>query len=470
LLPDSRLYGKEIAYHPFNRYSIFAICTIIFVNMNPDHQTAQTLVRDSLQALRKGDRGAARRLALQASALAPESEEPWLVLVYSSPSKAAQYYLSRALQLNPASGRALAAQAWLKGQISQPAQPVEAPADGPATVAEATRPIPAGRKRSFKFSWLVVLVLAAGLVILGVSSLVSGGGLALLGLDPATPVPSATMTSTPLPSSTSTATPTSTNTPAPTSTSTATPLPTETPTPLPTETPTPLPTETPTPLPTETSTPTARATETKKPSPTAVKSTPLVNSKYVVQPGDTLSKIAQRFNVSVQTLIDANTILNPSVIFAGQVLSIPKAGTYTTASQPTEPPAPAGSSGKYKEIVIDISEQHMWAYEDQKLVFSFVVSTGTGNSTRIGTFKVLDKIPNAYSSRFNIWMPYWLGIYWSGTLENGIHGLPLLWNGVELWGNLLGQPATYGCIEARTSEIKQLYNWAEIGTPVIIRR
>jgi hypothetical protein len=65
-----------------------------------------------------------------------------------------------------------------------------------------------------------------------------------------------------------------------------------------------------------------------------------------------------------------------------------------------------------------------------------VASTGIGNSTRIGTFKVLDKIPNAYSNSFNIWMPYWMGIYYSGTLENGIHGLPKLWNGVDC-----GQPA-----------------------------
>ena len=65
-------------------------------------------------------------------------------------------------------------------------------------------------------------------------------------------------------------------------------------------------------------------------------------------------------------------------------------------------------------------------------------------------------------------MPNWMGIYYSGTIENGIHGLPLLMNGVELWGSLLGQPATPGCVEAKTSEAKKLYDWAEIGTPVKI--
>ncbi len=437
--------------------------------MDPDLNTAQLHLNQALQALKKGDRPLARRLAQQAAALAPDSEEPWLLLVYLSPAKAAQYYLSRAVQVNPAGPRVLAAQEWMKQRSGQAAAAAKSAQTGDAAVIGKTLPRAAAeRRKSFSFLWLIVLVLVAGLAFLGLSRLAGGRGLALFGVDPSTPVPSSTLTSTPLPTFTATAVPTSTYTPVPTATSTATPLPTDTATPLPTDTPTPLPTDTATPLPTETSTPMAEPTNTQEPSPTPVKSTPLVNSKYTVQRGDTLGKIAQRFSVSIQALIDANTILNPSYIYAGQVLNIPKPGTYTTASQPTEVPVSVGS-GKNKEIVIDISEQHMWAYEDKQLVFSFVVSTGTGNSTRIGTFKVLDKIPNAYSSRFNIWMPYWLGIYWSGTLENGIHGLPLLWNGVELWGSLLGKPATYGCIEARTTEIKQLYNWAEIGTPVIIR-
>lgn len=180
--------------------------------------------------------------------------------------------------------------------------------------------------------------------------------------------------------------------------------------------------------------------------------------------------IALRYNIPMQSLIAANNLANPSLIRVGQVLTIPGAGQSPGAAAATKVPAVTGPTGQGKEIVIDISEQHLYAYQNNQLVFSFVASTGIGDSTRIGTFKVLDKIPRAYSRTFNIWMPYWMGIYYSGTLENGIHGLPLLMNGVELWGNLLGRPATYGCIESKTSEIKQLYDWAEIGTPVIIRR
>lgn len=45
---------------------------------------------------------------------------------------------------------------------------------------------------------------------------------------------------------------------------------------------------------------------------------------YTVQSGDTLSAIAQKFNVALQALIDANHINNPDLIQIGQVLTIPK--------------------------------------------------------------------------------------------------------------------------------------------------
>lgn len=131
------------------------------------------------------------------------------------------------------------------------------------------------------------------------------------------------------------------------------------------------------------------------------------------------------------------------------------------------PPVVSSGGGKY--ILVDISEQHMYVYEGDTLIYSFVVSTGIGGSTRIGTFAVQSKIPNAYGSTWNIWMPNWLGIYWSHGLENGIHALPILPNGATLWAGFLGRPVSYGCVVLGTYESQLLYDWAEIGTPVEIR-
>ncbi len=132
------------------------------------------------------------------------------------------------------------------------------------------------------------------------------------------------------------------------------------------------------------------------------------------------------------------------------------------------PQAPVDtSSGKY--ILVSISQQHLWAYDNGQEVYSFVASTGIHNGTRTGTFSVLDKIPSAYGATWNIWMPSWMGIYYAGTLENGIHALPILPNGATLWEGFLGTPISYGCVVLGTYEAQELYNWADVGTPVEIR-
>ncbi len=53
--------------------------------------------------------------------------------------------------------------------------------------------------------------------------------------------------------------------------------------------------------------------------PTPVPSGPV----YIVQPGDTLTEIAQRFNVTVDALMTANNISNPNLLSAGQQVVIP---------------------------------------------------------------------------------------------------------------------------------------------------
>jgi lipoprotein-anchoring transpeptidase ErfK/SrfK len=130
---------------------------------------------------------------------------------------------------------------------------------------------------------------------------------------------------------------------------------------------------------------------------------------------------------------------------------------------------PAISYNGSKYILVDISEQHMYVYENDTLIYSFVASTGIRGSTRIGMFQVQTKLPNAYGSTWNIWMPNWLGIYYSGGLENGIHALPILPNGATLWAGFLGSPVSYGCVVLDTYDSQLLYDWADLGTPVEIR-
>jgi murein DD-endopeptidase MepM/ murein hydrolase activator NlpD len=54
---------------------------------------------------------------------------------------------------------------------------------------------------------------------------------------------------------------------------------------------------------------------------------------YVVQPGDTLSLIAQRFGTTVEALAQTNGIVNPNLIFVGQLLNVPTLQSVTPSPQ-----------------------------------------------------------------------------------------------------------------------------------------
>lgn len=67
---------------------------------------------------------------------------------------------------------------------------------------------------------------------------------------------------------------------------------------------------------------------------------------YTVQPGDTLSSIADQYGVSWQDLWQANTstVSDPNLITAGQVLNLPGSGASQSSDQAPAAPAPDTSS------------------------------------------------------------------------------------------------------------------------------
>lgn len=70
---------------------------------------------------------------------------------------------------------------------------------------------------------------------------------------------------------------------------------------------------------------------------------------YVVQPGETLYRIAHRFGVSVSALAAYNHITDPTRLSIGQVLRIPATGTKAVQSQrlPTKPAPPQTVTYRY---------------------------------------------------------------------------------------------------------------------------
>lgn len=119
-----------------------------------------------------------------------------------------------------------------------------------------------------------------------------------------------------------------------------------------------------------------------------------------------------------------------------------------------------------KNIKVDVSsEQKLYYYFDNIQIGSFPVSSGKYSTpTPKGSFRIINKHPKAWSY-FGLWMPYWMGM---GNGSFGFHELPIWPSGYREGENHLGVPVSHGCIRLGIGPAQFLYNWAEIGTPVII--
>lgn len=135
----------------------------------------------------------------------------------------------------------------------------------------------------------------------------------------------------------------------------------------------------------------------------------------------------------------------------------------------TQNPTAAGSG---KKIVVSLSRQELWVYEFDRVISIRKISSGKWSTpTPTGTFQVYNKIPNAYSKPYGLYMEWWMAFTPDGA--NGLHALPYwkLKNGGKLYEGAahIGTPVSHGCIRQTLVDAKSLYDWTPIGTPVIIQ-
>lgn len=126
-----------------------------------------------------------------------------------------------------------------------------------------------------------------------------------------------------------------------------------------------------------------------------------------------------------------------------------------------------------KYIEIDLSSQRMYLWEKGNLIADYVVSTGLYYPTPTGKFQILNKAKNAFSDIYNVWMPYWMAIYYDPKIKAyiGIHELPYWYSEGRIQRRpreFLGTPRTGGCISLDVGIAQKVQEWADIGMPVYI--
>jgi len=122
--------------------------------------------------------------------------------------------------------------------------------------------------------------------------------------------------------------------------------------------------------------------------------------------------------------------------------------------------------GKYIEV--DITKQIMMIYNNGQLTGLYKVSTGMpGMRTPIGSFKIMKKSATYWSNACKCWMPYAMQFTEKGIF---IHELPI-YPGLGREGeNHLGYPVSHGCVRLGIGDAEEVFEFAEVGTPVIVHK
>jgi hypothetical protein len=129
---------------------------------------------------------------------------------------------------------------------------------------------------------------------------------------------------------------------------------------------------------------------------------------------------------------------------------------------------PGQIQGTWKEIVVSISDQYLWAYEGGELVTSSLVSTGTAEVpatvTPIGYHTIIAKydkqtMEGTISGEFYRVedVPY---VMYFDDLGNALHG--------TYWHNNFGSPMSHGCVNLPIDIAAFVYEWAPYGTAVTV--
>lgn len=116
-------------------------------------------------------------------------------------------------------------------------------------------------------------------------------------------------------------------------------------------------------------------------------------------------------------------------------------------------------------IEINLTQQRLYGWEGGRQVFNYLVSTGLWAKTPTGNYNVWIKLKSTtmkggskalgtyyYLTKVPCVMYFYRGY--------GIHG--------AYWHNNFGHPMSHGCVNMRSNEACEVFNWASVGTRVNI--
>ncbi|KMM38497.1 L,D-transpeptidase family protein [Guptibacillus hwajinpoensis] len=161
--------------------------------------------------------------------------------------------------------------------------------------------------------------------------------------------------------------------------------------------------------------------------------------RHIVKPGETLSSISGDYRVPLLSIIQANSLSNPNLIYPGQLITIPG--------------YPDPSTLPYT-IYVSLKNRTLSLLKNGSVIKVYPVGVGRMlHETPSGNFIIINKAPNPGGPFGTMWMSI-------SKIHYGIHGTndP----------SSIGKYVSRGCIRMQNSDVEELAMTIPIGTSVTI--
>ena len=128
-----------------------------------------------------------------------------------------------------------------------------------------------------------------------------------------------------------------------------------------------------------------------------------------------------------------------------------------------------GDSTAEKKIYVDLTNQRLYAFEGDNMIYDFLISSGKWGKTPTGTLNIWGKFRYTKMSGGSVALHtyYYLPnvpyvMFFSNDQVAASRGFSL--HGTY-WHNNFGHPMSHGCVNMKTSEAELIYRWTDPPTP-----
>ncbi|HVM10755.1 MAG TPA: L,D-transpeptidase [Acidimicrobiales bacterium] len=159
-------------------------------------------------------------------------------------------------------------------------------------------------------------------------------------------------------------------------------------------------------------------------------------------------------------------VLSAAVLFSLSVL-VAAPGVVSAQEAPPGPPPVPAESGDGRRVVYSNGQQRVWLVEADGTVARTYLVSGRKNYPRRGTYSVFSRSEHTRSGAVR--MQYMVRFTKSARTNVGFHSIP-----VDRRGRLvqstsqLGTPRSRGCVRQSIDDARFLWEWAPIGTVVVV--